>query len=223
MIKFLNWVAGLRPRKKPVCGGGEITAEEWRSAATLIARRGSNPPALGSKPEPPAGPPSPEFRSAMKSHKQAVADLRRLQQSKPPFLPDESLQRQILVISQDMQARAEAEKVNAAQLRQIAESLAGFVAAEQGSFPATTDSGQILVAPPKPQPTGGRLIRGDVDMGFVPPRTGSASLLEMVREALGGPQDEEPKAAVLAVVRWLRAGHWDGHGIAEQLEQEANK
>ncbi len=209
-----------------------MSEAQWEASKPQFAtrRRGSNPPAPGSKPEPPAGPFDPvlqrsvsmSYAEAMKDHKQPVADLHRLRASAPPSL-DGSLQRQVRDIWRDMQARALAEQRDASLLWEIAESLAGFVVAEQGSIPATTDSGQILVAPPKSQPTGGRLIRGDVDMGFVPPRTVAASLLEMVREALGGPQDEEPKAAVLAVVRWLRAGHWAGHGIAEQLEQEANK
>ena len=173
-----------------------------------------------------ADPPGPEFRSSMEDHKRFRAELKRFQSSAPPFLPD-SLQRQILAISQGMQARVEAEKVNAAQLREIAESLVGVITAEQGSIPATTDSGQVLVTPAKPQPTGGRLIRGDVDPGPVPsppaPEPDSkpepmaywageiavsvaadGSLLEMVRKALGDSQDEEPKAAVLAVARWFR-------------------
>ena len=54
IISFLAWIKKLRHPKRISCGGGEITAEEWRSAATLMRRRGSNPPAPppGSKPEP---------------------------------------------------------------------------------------------------------------------------------------------------------------------------
>ena len=52
------------------------------------------------------------------------------------------------------------------------------------------------------------------------PVAGTASLLEMVREALGGPQDEEPKAAVLAVARWFRDR--GNSAYAALLEREAD-
>ena len=53
------------------------------------------------------------------------------------------------------------------------------------------------------------------------PAAGTASLLEMMREALGGPQDEEPKAAVLAVARWFRDG--GNSAYAALLEREIGK
>ena len=53
------------------------------------------------------------------------------------------------------------------------------------------------------------------------PIFGAASLLEMVREALGGPQDEEPKAAVLAVARWFRV--CGNSAYAALLEREAGE
>lgn len=152
MIKFLNWVAGLRP----IC---------WDDA----------PPC-----------PHPELHR--------------------PSTPT-PLQAQILAISQDMQARAEAEKVNTAQLREIAESLAGVVAAEQGS----------ISPPPKPQPTGGRQIRGDVDPGPAP-----VTLLLAIRIAIENePFGDEPRAVLLAVARWLRSV---GHKFAARdLEREAGE
>ena len=184
-MKFLLWIKKLRHPKTISCGGGEITAEEWRSAATLMRRRGSNPaaPPPGSKPEPPAGPPS--------TCLDGVLD------PTPP-------QAQILAVCNGMKLRADAEKAAAAQLREIAESLVGVVAAEQGSIPATTDSGQILVTPPKPQPTG------------------SETLLEMVRYAIAEePWEDEAKGAVLAVARWLHAQDC-GH-TARLLEREGSE
>ena len=118
-ISILVWIKKLRHPKRIPCGGGEITAEEWRSAATLMRRPGSNPPAPapGSKPEP----------------------------------------------------------------------MAYF-------------AGEIVVTAPI---------------------FGAASLLEMVREALGGPQDEEPKAAVLAAARWFRV--CGNSAYAALLEREAGE
>ena len=165
-----------------------------------------------------ADPPGPEFRSSMEDHKRFRAELKRLQSSAPPFL-DGSLQRQILTICQDMQARAEAERFNAAQLREIAESLDGVVAAEQSSIPATTDSGQILVTPPKPQPSGGRLFIGGIEQ---PQPTGSETLLEMVGHAIAKePWEDEAKGAVLAVARWLRTQ--GAYTAVALLEREAGE
>ena len=59
---------------------------------------------------------------------------------------------------------------------------------------------------------------GEIAITF--PAAGGSSLLEMVREALGGPQDEEPKAAVLAVARWFRDG--GNSAYAALLEREAD-
>ena len=54
-ISILAWIKKLRHPKRIPCGGGEITAEEWRSAAILMRRRDSSPPAPRSKPEPTGG------------------------------------------------------------------------------------------------------------------------------------------------------------------------
>jgi hypothetical protein len=156
------------------------------------------------------------YAEAMKDRKQAVADLHRLRASAPPSL-DGSLQRQVRDIWRDMQARALAEQRDASLLWEIAESLAGFVVAEQGSIPATTDNGQILVTPPKPQPTGGRLIRGDVDPGPVP-----SPLLLAIRSAIDDePFGDEPRAVLLVVAQWL---HDLGHKFASRdLKREAGE
>ena len=159
-------------------------------------RRGSNPPAPSSKPEPPAGTPS--------TYLDGVLD-------------PTPLQNQILAACHGMKLRANAEKAAATQLREIAESLVGAISAEQGSIPATTDNGQILVTPPKPQPTGGRLIRGDVDPGPAP-----VTLLMAIEIAIDNePFGDEPRAVLLAVARWLRSV---GHKFAARdLEREAGK
>ena len=53
------------------------------------------------------------------------------------------------------------------------------------------------------------------------PAAGTASLLEMMREALGGPQDEEPKAAVLAVARWFRVCGNSAYAALREREADA--
>ena len=169
---------------------------------------------------------SPQFRSAfisyaeaMEGHKQELAQLKRLQLLKPPFPPDASLQLKVLTISHGMKLRAAAEGAAAAQLRKIAESLVGFVAAEQGSIPATTDSGQVFVTPAKPQPSGGRLFINGIEQ---PQPTGSETLLEMVGYAIAEePWEDEAKGAVLAVARWLHAQDC-GH-TARLLERKASE
>ena len=116
-----------------------------------------------------------------------------------------------------MKLRADAKKAAAAQLREIAESLVGVITAEQGSIPATTDSGQILVTPPKPQPAAGGLIRGDVGPGPVPSR-----LLLAIRSAIDNePFGDEPRAVLLVVARWLRSQ--GAYTAVDLLEREANK
>ena len=86
-----------------------------------------------------------------------------------------------------------------------------------GSIPATTDSGKILVTPPKPQPNGGRLIRGDVDPGPVP----SPLLLEIRNAIDNEPFGDEPRAVLLAVARWLRAQ--GAYTAVALLEREAGE
>ena len=185
---------------------------------------------------------SPQFRSAfisyaeaMESHKQELAQLKRLQSSapsskpKPPAGPPSTyldgvldptpLQTRVLAVCHGMKLRANAEKAAAAQLRKIAESLVGFVAAEQGSIPATTDSGQVFVTPAKPQPSGGRLFINGIEQ---PQPTGSETLLEMVGYAIAEePWEDEAKGAVLAVARWLRSQ--GAYTAVALLEREANK
>ena len=163
-MSFFAWIKKLRHPKRISCGGGEITAEEWRSAATLMRRRGSNPPAPppGSKQVPfSPDPPSPVFRSrimsyaeAMEDHKQELAQLNRLQLSAPST---------------------------------------------------------------KPQPTGGRLICGDVDPGPVP-----SPLLLAIRSAIDNePFGDEPRAVLLVVAQWLRSRN--AQVVAARLEIEASK
>lgn len=216
MIKFLNWVAGLRPTpcnkrvpfepdppgpasfspKPPPDVAAVINRRLDRGIAACPAlRRGSNPPALGSKLEPPSQPPELDrerFWPASQCH-------------------------QILAIAEGMKARADMQSTDAVILRHIVESLDGFVAAEQGGIPATTDSGQILVTPPKPQPTGGRLIRGDVDPGPTP-----SPLLRAIRCAIDNePFGDEPRAVLLVVAKWLRSAGI--HFAAARLELEAGR
>ena len=224
-ISFLAWIKKLRHPKRISCGGGEITAEEWRSAATLMRRRGSNPPApaTGSKPEPPAVPLEQPFQAQLirywdwrnEQTRGALAGEPICWDDAPPCPHPElhrpstptPLQAQILAISQDMRGRAEAERAAAAQLREIVESLAGFVAADQGSIPP----------PPPPKPTGGRQIRGDVD-----PEPAPSPLLMAVRQAIDDePFGDEPRAVLLAVARWLRAQ--GAYTAVALLEREAGE
>ena len=231
MIKFLNWLAGLRPTP---C---------MKMVPVEPDPPGPPLPAPSSKPEPPAGPldtdgekfwptrlagrvfvdgveqPSAggaapgqrrsafiSYAEAMKGHKQAVADSHRLRASAPPPL-DGSLQRQVRDIWHDMQARALAEQRDASLLWEIAESLASVVAAEQGSIPP----------PPKPQPTGGRQIRIDVD-----PEPAPSPLLMAVRRAIDDePFGDEPRAVLLVVAKWLRTQ--GAYTAVALLEREAGE
>lgn len=162
-----------------------------------MRRRGSNPPAPDSRPDPPAGPP---------------------QLDRERFWPA-SQRHQLLAIAEGMKARADTQRADAVVLRQIAESLAGVVAAQQCSIPATTDSGQVFVTPPKPQPTGGRLIRGDVDPGPAP-----STLLLAIRGAIDNePFGDEPRAVLLVVAKWLRSRNNPCYDAAVRLELEAGR
>ena len=225
MIKFLNWLAGLRPTPRikivqkglwlqfepdppgpasfllqpPPDAAAAINRDlDRRIADGLMRRHGSNSPAPGSKPEPPAVPPS--------TYLDGVLD-------------PTPLQTQILAVCHGMKLRADAEKAAAAQLREIAESLVGAISAEQGSIPLATDFDQAFATAPRPQPTGGRLFINDIEQ---PKPTGSETLLEMVEYAIAEePWEDEAKGAVLAVARWLRSV--GNPFTAEELEREASK
>ncbi len=79
----------------------------------------------------------------------------------------------------------------------------------------------LLPPPSKPQPTGGRLIRSDVDPARVAPAD-TSSLVAIVRDAIAHePWETESQAAILAVAKWLRSV--GNCGSASELEREATK
>ena len=215
MIKFLNWLAGLRPT--PCMKMMPIEADP----------PGPPAPAPGSKPEPPAGLPDSAVEGFWSSHQACRVFVNGIEQS-PAGPPTRSVstpfQAQIMGIYHGMKLRAEAEGAAAAQLREIAESLPGVVATGPSeevlqSIGIVPPLARPVAAPFKPQPSGGRLFINGIEQPK-PPCT--ASLLEMVRIAIDEePWEDEAKGAVLAVARWL---HNVGiHFSAEELEREAGK
>ena len=215
MIKFLNWLAGLRPT--PCMKMMPIEADP----------PGPPAPAPGSKPEPPAGLPDSAVEGFWSSHQACRVFVNGIEQS-PAGPPTRSVstpfQAQIMGIYHGMKLRAEAEGAAAAQLREIAESLPGVVATGPSeevlqSIGIVPPLARPVAAPFKPQPSGGRLIRGDVDPGPVP-----SPLLLSIRSAIDNePFGDEPKAVLLAVAKWLRSRNNPCHDAAARLEREARK